>query len=61
MNAVIAKCGQMQRRLKKGQRLTGEALEFALSVLPPNIGNANDASFVGMAQKLVSSQGRTRS
>jgi hypothetical protein len=56
-----AKCGHVKRQLRQGRRLSGEVLEFALSVLPQSeVRRAGKDEFYdlldGVRQKLLSGQ-----
>lgn len=56
MDRVRAKCRHVKRLLNANQSLSGEALEFALDILPRKSGSKYDPLFDEMASKLKSGQ-----
>ncbi len=53
MNAIVAKCGHVTRRIRRKDPLTRSVLEFALSLLPEPGADAYDAFFAEMTDKLI--------
>lgn len=54
MKAVSAKCGHVKRQLRRGERLTGDLLKFALDTLPEDASHAGNGPLVRIREKLVS-------
>ncbi len=56
MNETGNRCAEVTRKLKAGEPLAGELLEFARGLVPDPRGDKDDELWADMAQKLTGGQ-----